>query len=943
MNKKSIKNLPKIGIKSLAIVLVVVMLTTVLCSCGVPKVLDTTFRLAVPSNWTLGVGDSRSVDVVFGYDVTDRQVSWEVEPKSVATVDKWGRVTALSSGNATVTAILADGRKSQAKVTVVDEFTTTKNNVRKIDYSGTAVPLGSNKQKVVTRYTANEIQNNIEIPNNIKDIFLNSKYSGLSSATTKDGAVWEITDYGVLRVDKNALDERDVEQRFMGFRYFASDDTSNGKVLGIVADEDCGIWTFMDKGISHIEMVAMTGIEKANYLYDLQDEIFASRRGMMSSAMKERNTNEWIAYESDNDGLWTSMHAVGELMRYAYLKENGSSYEELQQARASALLSTEAVLLLANISMRTGTVEAKVRYQPNGFFDYNTTSGQYAEKKGKGIRHINGKFLSDEALISGGNYSVRSSAISPADMYEQLLNEYENKGILRSYIFDKDYLDPFDFDSWKDPRFDTDAQYETRTRNLEGWVARSYSFVGEPYPNNGYTVYNGEIQDCLCSGYMHWIISQDPENPGEYHAKGGSYNPPSVIQYYINGENLREVYVDANGEVPELLWNDIIAVTGHTVDEIIYRGDTSQDELIGHFFLYKVAYDILDDNDPHEAEVKRIISYTMDRIAKHVSDNSYMMVDGSGQPDTWAKFNREFFSHSQQMGGGPLSSLVVLSLFKVASYVTGNPRWENEYRMCAIEDPSYQYAKLTTQYSEQCYLYMVDTLHQFYVDPILKVLKDETKDTLTRMFLNYSDEEMAMLGYYVLFQLEDDEQLLSYYREGIDDWWKSISYEENPLWYYIYQLAYPNKKINDAYGNDILETSAWVLSRHVLETVRERASNDNRDDVAEYTLSRFGIGANTAALSIDLIKSGKNIQRAFKNNNIFSLATAMLQADDIVWKIAPPDERNYHKYNESPFDMNDKNTEDEIKDLTHSKRYMDPATTYTLPYWMGLYHGLLVG
>ena len=69
-----------------------------------------------------------------------------------------------------------------------------------------------------------------------------------------------------------------------------------------------------------------------------------------------------------------------------------------------------------------------------------------------------------------------------------------------------------------------------------------------------------------------------------------------------------------------------------------------------------------------------------------------------------------------------------------------------------------------------------------------------------------------------------------------------MSFSENPLWYYVYQLAYPDKEIKDQYGNNIVETAAWQLSRHPIDTRRYGASNTNRDDIAEFDLADLGIG-----------------------------------------------------------------------------------------------------
>lgn len=41
----------------------------------------------------------------------------------------------------------------------------------------------------------------------------------------------------------------------------------------------------------------------------------------MASGTHRRGDNTWVAPIYDNDGLWTSLFAVGELMRYDTLKQ----------------------------------------------------------------------------------------------------------------------------------------------------------------------------------------------------------------------------------------------------------------------------------------------------------------------------------------------------------------------------------------------------------------------------------------------------------------------------------------------------------------------------------------------------------------------------------------------------------------------------------------------
>ncbi len=836
--------------------------------------------LVVPENWEMDIGDSRTVDAVMG-DTENRVLTWSAEPKDVAEVDEWGRVTALKEGKAVITAQNSDGLTASAELNVVTESTKTENAgvISKVDYTGEAAAENDVLQKVVTRYEIGDKN----VPESITDY---SKHSEMQTATTADGAKWEITDYGVLRTDEKATNERDVQQRFMGDRYFYGSDTTDGKVLAIASDGENGIWTAMAEGYTHIEMIELNGTDKAAQMSDTTQEIVA-RRGMVSNAFLV--DGEWKPEESDNDGLWTSMYGAGELMRYAVLRDDSSATaEEIEAARKTATLSVEAVLFLTYISMRTGTTESYNRAQRNGSVtDLDT-----------------GKYYTDGATIKDGNYSQNVPFESPASMFDSMYNSYIKSG-KQSYIQNEDHLALYDTDSWTDPN-ETEDEYDMRTRLLEGFWARTYSFNDE---NDDY------------DGYAYWAHNGDGTATGVSTKTNGDGS-----DFLLHNENYRGLVVDASGEIPERLWNNLIG-GNYNIEDIHYKGDTSSDEIIGHLFLYKLAYDILGPEDP---ELKAMLEETMDKFAQHLVDNSYCMVDGSGQPTTWAKFSRTYFHNGQTLGGSPLNALVILTAFKVAAYITGDQKWEDEYRMAALNE-NYEFAKIMTQENERYKMSILEFANS--VSPVLgfiirPLVNTGIFETLYRIILNYSDEEMAMLGFYTLFQLEDDEELLTYYRDALDDWWVSMQYSENALWYYIYQLAYPNEEQTDYYDGSLVDTASWVLSRHPIDTRRYLASNSNRDDVAELDLRDVGIDG-TSELSFDPNEYTPLFWDS--DNNILKMVGIVLALGKFEWKVAPADERAMHKYNGSTFEM----------DSSYNPNEMEGSTTYTLPYWMGRYHGML--
>ncbi len=843
---------------------------------------NNSLRIVVPENWEMDVGDSRTLECVFSEDVTNRVISWSTSPESVATVDKWGRVTAKSVGKATVTAKVGSIADS-VELNVVK--TPTKTTVHKeiVNYQKKGIEEVDNLQKVVTKHANGSKQ----IPSYVYSV---TDYSKYQKVTTADGATWEITDYGVLRTDKNAPTERDKEQRFMGDRYFYSADTTDGKVLAIIPDGKNGIWTIMKSGVSHIEMLEMSGTDKAAQMSaDTQE--YVNRLGFASDAYL--SGGKWRGTQSDNDGLWTSMYGAGEIMRYATLKNDSTATaEEIEEARKTAVQSAEAMLMLHYVSMRTGTTEAYVRRQENGNIPGN----------------VEDRWLSADALKAGGNYSISNLSESSADYFKKSLSSYLFTGSSK-LIANTERNQALYPNDWSNPASTENSQtvYAKRTRLLEGFVSRSYSFESDKFHKND---------------NIYWQVNNDKT------ATGVSNKSPSTSGYLLNNENLRGYVVDASGEIPERLWDNLIG-DSYDLEDLIYKGDTSADELIGHMFIFKIMYDVLAPEDP---ELKELIVKAIDNLAQHLVDNGYMLFEASGHPSTWSNFSRTLFTSSSSIGAAPLHAMVVLSIFKTAAYITGYQKWEDEYRMAAL-DPAYEYAEVASQYYERVVAsisYVIgESVSPALALPIKLLSHTKLVKTVSRVVINYSDEEMAMLAFYVLFQLEDDNEILSYYRNALNDWWISIQYSENPLWYYIYQLAYPNKTIKDAYGNNILETAAWSLNRSPINTVRYLASNKSRDDIAILDLTSLGVKiGDCLSYSIDGLDEPVILKENASIGELISFVFSVIKLD---WCVAAPDERAYHKYNVNSYAL----------DIYHETNHMEASTVYTLPYWMGRYHSML--
>ena len=281
-----------------------------------------------------------------------------------------------------------------------------------------------------------------------------------------------------------------------------------------------------------------------------------------------------------------------------------------------------------------------------------------------------------------------------------------------------------------------------------------------------------------------------------------------------------------------------------------WKGDTSSDEIVGHFFLYSVATDLLPDE-----VLKKLIAETAARIIDHIITHGYNLVDVTGKPTTWGRWSRSYFR--REPGDSALNSIELLSFLKTAAHITGNIKYANEYTKVAL---GLGYAKRATRYLE------------------------------LRQEINYSDEELAMLSFYNLFRYETNTHLLNdYYRPALNQWWRNMAREENPLWTLIYATAQPNAPVD-------LASAVQTLYRMPVDTIDWTVINSNR----------AGLVLDTAA-------------------DRFQRRQAMT--------LLPPDERPVMKWNANPFDV----------DGGAGGRAEDDGAAFLLPYWMGRYLGLFLG
>lgn len=178
-----------------------------------------------------------------------------------------------------------------------------------------------------------------------------------------------------------------------------------------------------------------------------------------------------------------------------------------------------------------------------------------------------------------------------------------------------------------------------------------------------------------------------------------------------------------------------------------WKGDTSSDEIVGHYFAYAIYCDLVADEQERDT-----IRAVVDRITGHIVDHNYHLVDIDGKPTRWGWWApEEIWGDADETG---LRALHLLSHLAVARHITGKDRYRRSYEELVSK---HRYAELT-----------------------------RNQKINYPGHVNHSDDELAFLSYYPLLLYEKDPSLHRIYVESLERSWQAERPEKNPLWNFIY-------------------------------------------------------------------------------------------------------------------------------------------------------------
>lgn len=300
-----------------------------------------------------------------------------------------------------------------------------------------------------------------------------------------------------------------------------------------------------------------------------------------------------------------------------------------------------------------------------------------------------------------------------------------------------------------------------------GFVARTYLCSDEPVPDDG-------LFFRITDGKARCLETTDAKK-----------------------RNCVDAEIDASAEIPARL-SKLYTDLGYTDNDIIYKADTSSDEITHHFLHMLFAHEHLGCDDK---ELDDLIVMSAKGLMNHIIDHGYELHDFTGEPTSWAKWSPRYFNTEFGWVDGALNSAQLLMYLLVTMKITGEEgKWREHYNHLVYD---LGYADMTEKHFDRLYQASLSMGFDFPED------------------IMYGDHMLATFAFWGLCILEKDAELLKKYRKGFKAWRTSIGKEFNPGYDIPYFLSCPDEEADlDRYATWFYRTNLSRLAAGVSLTGR---------------------------------------------------------------------------------------------------------------------------
>jgi len=220
----------------------------------------------------------------------------------------------------------------------------------------------------------------------------------------------------------------------------------------------------------------------------------------------------------------------------------------------------------------------------------------------------------------------------------------------------------------------------------------------------------------------------------------------------------------------------------------LWKGDTSSDEMDGHMMGYFYYYELVA-GDKEKGVIRDHVSKIVDYLIKY----NYNFRDIDGTHTHWAVWSPDQLNHDPDWASErSINSFELLAYLKLASHMTGDQKYEKEYRRLIEKEG--------------------------YLDNISRL---NSKNPAWQI---YFDRTMEGYLFPVLIKYENDPKLKMFYKKLIDQWMKNQKSGENLINNLSYAFAV-GKKVNVSQTIDFLKDAPldlvdWPINHTLREDVK---------------------------------------------------------------------------------------------------------------------------
>ncbi len=221
----------------------------------------------------------------------------------------------------------------------------------------------------------------------------------------------------------------------------------------------------------------------------------------------------------------------------------------------------------------------------------------------------------------------------------------------------------------------------------------------------------------------------------------------------------------------------------------LWKGDTSSDELVGHYFGYALYFDLVANTSEKEA-IHKVVARLTDHLIRH----DYDLIDVDGNPTRWGQWSERYFQTDEGKYEAALRSVELLAFLKTAHHITGDSKYAEAYQ---------------------------DRIKRGYGQHMKNYRRWSGGGEI-----NFSDDELAYLSYDPLLRYEKDAALRALYLDGLRFTWSQVRPNLNPLWNYISVASGAG-----AMSPEVRAESRRTLERIPVDMIKWAARNSHRQDV----------------------------------------------------------------------------------------------------------------